>query len=79
MKALELIAEVDAQHHLQIVLPASVPLGRVRVIVLTPEADEDEAGGEWMNGIAREWAEDLADSRQDIYTLEDGEPVHAAG
>ncbi len=79
MKALELIAEVDEQRHLQIALPASVLPGRVRVLVLTPEADEDEAGGEWMNGLAREWAEDLADTRQDIYTLEDGEPIHAAG
>ena len=31
--------------------------------------------GSWVAGIARTWADDLADPRQDIYTLEDGEPV----
>ena len=50
----------------------------MRVIVLTPEQDEDEAGGPWMSGISQEWAEELLDLRQDIYTLEDGEPIHAA-
>jgi hypothetical protein len=27
----------------------------------------------WTEGIAREWAGDLLDSRQDIYHLADGE------
>ena len=35
---------------------------------------EDE-GALWMRGIAREWATELADAREDLYTLEDGEPV----
>jgi hypothetical protein len=48
----------------------------VRIIVLIPE--EDEAGGAWMQGIAREWAAELHDPREDIYTLEDGKPVDAA-
>jgi hypothetical protein len=46
------------------------------VLVLVPEAEEDEAGL-WMQGVAREWAAELADEREDIYTLEDGEPVDA--
>ena len=29
-----------------------------------------------MMGVAEEWAGDLGDARQDIYTLADGEPVH---
>jgi hypothetical protein len=32
----------------------------------------------WMELIAREWEEDLADERQDIYTLDDGEPIDPA-
>lgn len=31
-----------------------------------------------MSGIAAEWTEDLSDVRQDIYTLEDEEPVGAS-
>ena len=37
-----------------------------------PEVD---AGDAWMAGVASEWADDLADTRQDVYTLADGEPV----
>jgi hypothetical protein len=78
MKAFEFFAEVDAQRRVQIALPSTVMPGTVRVIILTQETDEDEAGVLWMQGVAREWADELADTRQDIYTLEDGEPVDAA-
>lgn len=78
MKAVELIAEVDERRCLQIALPSSALPGKVRVIILIPEPEEDDAGGAWSQGIAQEWAEELEDSRQDIYTLEDGEPVRAA-
>jgi hypothetical protein len=75
VKAFELVAEVDEKRRLQMTLPPSVMPGRVRVLVLVPEADEDEAGEFWMQGVAREWAAELADEREDIYTLDDGEPV----
>jgi hypothetical protein len=58
-------------------LPESAPRGPVRVIVLLPEAGEDEAGVAWARGVAREWAQELEDETEDIYTLEDGEPVDA--
>ena len=45
-----------------------------RVIVLLP--DEDDAGIAWASGIAKQWVDELGDSRQDIYTLEDGQPVN---
>jgi hypothetical protein len=76
MKAIELIAKVDEHHHLYADVPDSLPAGRVRVLVLIP--DEDEAGAAWEQGVAREWAAELSDSREDIYTLEDGQPVDAA-
>ena len=37
--------------------------------------DEDDASACWECGVAEEWAEDLADPRQDLYTSHDGEPV----
>lgn len=77
MKAVELIGDIDAQHRLNAQVPEDLPVGPVRVIVLVPE--EDEAGLEWTRGVAREWANELANSREDIYTLDDGQPVNAVG
>ena len=77
MKAFEFVTEVDKHHCLHLVLPQSTMPGRVRVIVLLPETEGDEASALWMQGVAREWATELADEREDIYTLEDGEPVNA--
>ena len=37
----------------------------------------DEAGGMWAHGIATEWSTELQDPREDIYTLDDGQPVNA--
>lgn len=56
-------------------MPNELPGGQVRPIVLLPE--EDEAGRTWAQGLAKEWSADLEDRRQDIYTLEDGQPVNA--
>jgi hypothetical protein len=76
MKAIELIGDIDEQHRLKAQVPQDLPAGPVRLIVLLPE--EDEAGATWARGVSREWADDLRDSAQDIYTLEDGQPVDAA-
>ena len=75
MKAIELVWDIDEQHRLQAQVPAELPTGPVHLIVLLPE--EDDAGTSWAKGIAREWAEELSDARQDIYTLEDGQPLNA--
>jgi len=37
--------------------------------------EEDDAGAAWACGIAREWSDELADSKQDLYTPEDRNPV----
>ena len=76
MKAIELVGDIDEQHRLKAQVPEEFPVGPVRVIVLIPE--EDEAGPAWTRGVAKEWADELADSREDIYTLDDGQPVNAA-
>lgn len=75
MKAIELVGDIDEQHRLQVQVPEELPVGPVRLIVLLP--DEDEGGAAWMQGVTREWSDELQDSRQDIYTLEDGQPVNA--
>jgi hypothetical protein len=75
MKAIEIVGDIDDQHRLQAQVPAELPAGPVRLIVLWP--DEDVAGDAWSQGIAKEWQGELRDARQDIYTLEDGQPVNA--
>ena len=77
MKAVEVPAEIDSQHRLQGAVPRDLRPGRVRVIILVPE--EDEAGEAWERGVARQWAAELGDVREDIYTVNDGEPEDATG
>jgi hypothetical protein len=74
MKAIELVGDIDERHRLHAQVPEELPTGRVRLIVLLP--DEDEAGSAWAHGLAREWVSELSDSNQDIYTLDDGQPVN---
>jgi hypothetical protein len=64
MKAIELFGAIDEAHRLQADVPAEVPAGPVRVIVLLP--DEDEGGIAWPQGISSEWSDELRDSRQDL-------------
>jgi len=76
MKALEIVGDIDDKGRLVAQVPGGLNAGPVRVIVLVP--DEDEAGAAWASGVAREWRDELSDVSQDIYTLEDGQPVNAA-
>lgn len=76
MKAIEMFGEIDEEHRLQVSVPEELPPGPVRLIVLLP--DEDRGGLAWEHGVAKEWAHELQDPREDIYTLEDGQPVNAA-
>ena len=77
MKAIELVGNIDDQHRLKAQVPEDLPAGPVRLIVFLPE--EDDAGLAWTRGIVKEWADELADPREDIYTLDDGQPVNAGG
>jgi len=76
VKALELIGNIDERHKLHADVPEELPPGRVRLIVLLP--GEDEAGSRWADGVAQEWSAELEDPRQDLYTMEDGQPVNAS-
>lgn len=73
LRAIELFGDVDESHTLHVEVPLDVPPGQVRLLVLMPA--HDDAGARWAEGVAREWAEELADTRQDIYTLDDGQPI----
>ena len=75
MKAIELIGDIDEQHRLRASVPEELPPGPVRLIVLLSE--EDESGLVWSRALSREWADELSDSNQDLYTLADGQPVDA--
>jgi hypothetical protein len=75
IKSIELVGAIDEHHRLRAQAPAELPVGPVRLIVLLP--DEDDAGMAWARGLETEWSEELLDSRQDIYTLEDGQAVNA--
>jgi len=75
MKAIELLGNIDDQNHLSAQVPAGLPAGPVRLIVLLPE--QEEAGASWADRIAREWSKALGDSQEDIYTLQDGRPLDA--
>ncbi len=39
---------------------------------------KDDIDAVWMQAVAREWWEELAASGEDIYTLEEGEPIDVA-
>lgn len=74
MNLVKVSGHIDENHQLAAVAPESVPVGPVTVLIV-PSSQEDDAGDAWTVGVAREWADELNDERQDIYTLADGEPV----
>ena len=74
MNAVKVTGNVDENQQLSAQVPTIIPPGPVTVLIV-PASQEDEAGNAWPAGVAREWAGELSDPRQDIYTLADGESV----
>jgi len=74
MNTVKVTGNVDENQQLSARVPATVPPGPVMVFIV-PVSQEDEVGDAWTKGIAQEWADELGDPDQDIYTLADGEPV----
>ncbi len=74
MKMVILTGSIDEEHRLSAQVPAELAPGPVTVLI-APQWAEDEAGDAWAEAVAHEWADDLSDPRQDLYTLADGEPV----
>lgn len=75
MKTIELVGNVDDQHSLRAQVPDDVPPGNVKLVLLLPDGGDDVGKDEWMRFIAENWKDELSDPREDVYTLEDGEPV----
>jgi hypothetical protein len=78
MNMVKLDARIDENHRLSVMVPSSIPPGAVTVLIL-PESPEGDEADLWTAGVAHEWADELSDPRQDIYTLSDGEPVGEPG
>lgn len=74
MSLLKLKAYIDEKHRLTAEVPSNVPPGEVQVLLHLPET-EDDVDKAWMAGISREWADELADPREDIYSMDDGKPI----
>ena len=79
MSTIRVIGQIDDAHRLTAVVPHDVPAGQVEVVVLVHGTLVDHEESTWLEGVAREWHDDLADARQDIYVLADGKPADAAG
>lgn len=77
MSTRKITGHVNEQHVLSAQVPDSIPPGPVTIVII-PQAPPEDAPEAWAAGIAHEWADELSDTRQDIYTLDDGEPMDAA-
>jgi hypothetical protein len=75
MLTLKVVGQVDESHRLTAAVPDSIRPGQVEIVLIVSAGVEDEAEAAWMRGVAHEWRDELNDSREDIYTLADGEPV----
>lgn len=78
MPPFRVVGKVDASHRLTATVPVAIPEGEVELVVIVPEGLNDAGDLQWEEGVAAEWHDDLADQRQDIYTLADGMPVDEA-
>ncbi len=79
MQTYRVTGQVNAFGQLTATVPSAIGPGEVDLLVFArqskspaSEAEESEA---WLSGVAREWHDDLADPRQDIYALNDGVPT----
>lgn len=76
--AVETTGYIDEKNHLELdsILPIHGPK-RVKILILFPPEDE-WTEDEWLYAAARNPAFDfLADSREDIYSINDGKPIEA--
>jgi len=78
VSTIRIVGRVDESHQLTATVPTAVPAGTVELVLIVPERSVDEVDAVWEKGIAAEWHDDLADARQDIYSLTDGEPADEA-
>ncbi|MGA2035252.1 MAG: hypothetical protein ABSG68_23645 [Thermoguttaceae bacterium] len=75
MGMIKVVGNVDENRRLSAQVPASIRPGPVTLLVLPVSQEDVDEADAWTAGIAREWADELGDPDQDIYTLADGQPV----
>lgn len=76
LRAMETTGRVIDSRHIETVSP--VPVGQhVRLVIIWPDPEGDGFDeAEWMAAATRSTSFDfLADPREDVYTLNDGEPI----
>ena len=83
MKSISLQGRIGEDHRLTADVPTFLPVGLLEVRLVLPDAavpDDLDAQEEadWRLFVAQGLREELADSREDIYTVEDGEPIDEA-
>lgn len=77
MKAIEINSKTDMQGNLKIDYPVHKSSKKVRVLILLDEEDQSkDEESLWMESISKNPAFDyLKDESEDIYTINDGEPL----
>jgi hypothetical protein len=73
MSRIEITGTVDNQHQLCLTVPEEIRPGRVRVTLEVADDEEDD----WRRDTGAIWARDY-DPREDIYTVQDGDPINEA-
>ena len=77
MQAVEAVGHIDSNGSLQINTPLPLKEGDVKVIIMYAENEETNEEQLWMRAISNNPAFDfLNDPEEDIYSLNDGKPLH---
>lgn len=74
MNTFKVLGNIDKSHRLSAQVPSEMSPGPVTVLIVR-NSEHDVDGDDWAAAVAQDWANELSDSREDIYTLNDGEPV----
>lgn len=76
MKTIKISSRTDQEGYLRMSYPLNQKDKDVKVIILLDESSEDDEESLWLNSVAQNPAFDfLRASEEDIYTLNDGEPI----
>jgi len=77
MRAIEVKSRTDKHGHLKIDYPVHKANKKVRVLILMDEEDKyTDEEALWMDAVSNNQAFDyLKDESEDIYTVNDGEPI----
>lgn len=77
MKAIEINTKTDKSGHLKVDIPLKGKNQKVRLLILLSEDDEtSEDEQQWLYSISKNPSFDfLNEPEEDIYSLNDGEPV----